>query len=289
VTGSAPRLTGAFEIVPSSSVVHLDANRGGRVSCTVRNVSGRLLHCRVDVIAAGGTEKGWFSVAGPAVEEVPDQASWTVEVSVRVPATTPAPMGSFRLRAVGVENPDEYSAAGPEITFEVSPPPFGKAVGKGYVETLVGAVAGGLVGLLIGTIPGSLFLLAALHAPVPSRPGQSVSAAIGAALGAALGTALMAAFFFLAGTVIGIWAGPVIGAWLALRIRDRPRRALTVTLLAVILPVWAVLVIVLLGVIFSKVSGGLALLPVVLALALILCVPPLAARRLALLRERSAL
>lgn len=277
--------TAAFTIVASPPVLRLDVNRTGRVSFTVRNVSGRLLHCGVSIAVAEPAKDEWFKVVGAPVEELADGATRTVDVDVTVPASAAAMTYSFRLDATGVENPDEYSAKGEAVSVELAGTPV-VAQGKGYVETLVGAVAGGLVGLLLGTLPGSLALIAALSSHMTSRPGESFGEALGSALGAAIATAIGIVLLFLLGLVVGIWVGPVVGAWLALRIRAQSRRALTVGLLAVILPVWGVVVLFLAGLLLSRASGVVAVLLLILAALLILVVPPLPSRRLALLLAR---
>jgi hypothetical protein len=273
--------TAAFTIVPSTDVLRLDVNRAGHVSLKVRNVSGRLLHCGVSVVVAAPAQGDWFKLVGAPVEELVDGATRTVEIDVTVPASAAATTYSFRLDATGVENPDEYSATGPEIKVELAGTPA-VAQGKGYLETVVGAVAGGVVGLLLGTLPGSLALIVAVSTHVTSRPGESFGEAIGTAIGTAIATAIGIVLLFVLGVIVGIWVGPVVGAWLALRIRAQTRRALTVGLLAVILPVWGVAVIILLVALLSNVSGAVAVLLLILAALLILSLPPLAARRIAL-------
>jgi hypothetical protein len=271
----------AFTIVPSTTALQLDVNRRGHLTLKVHNVSGRPLHCGVSVVAAAPAQGEWFKLVGAPVEELADGATRTVEIDVTVPASAPATTYSFRLDATGVENPDEYSATGPEIKVELAGTPV-VGQGRGYLETLVGALAGGLVGLLLGTLPGSLALIVAVSTHVTSRPGESFGQAIGNAIGTAIATAIGIALLFILGLIVGIWVGPVVGAWLALRLRAQTRRALTVGLLAVILPVWGVVVIILLVVVLSKVSGAVAVLLLILAALFILSLPPLAARRIAL-------
>jgi hypothetical protein len=284
MTQSPPLPPPAFQIKASADVLRLDVNRTGQVSFTVRNVSGRLLHCGVAAVPAEGAQRDWFGLAGPPVEELADQAERTVQVNVTVPAAAQVKPYAFRLDAVGVENPDEYSARGPQVAVELTALPA-PATGKGYLETLLGSVAGGVVGLVLGTLPGSLALISAMSRTFTSHPGESFGQALGSALGDAIATAIGVILLFLLGVVVGIWVGPVVGAWLALRIRAMPHRALTVGLLAVILPVWAVVVVILLALLTAKASGAVGAILLILALAVILALPPLAARRLALLRE----
>lgn len=280
-----PATPRAFTISPRGGPVQLDANRLGRVAFDVQNVSGRQLLCQPRVVPLRGAQGSWVSVLGEPVRELADRESTEVLVDVALPATAPSATYALRLDAVGVEDPDEYSATGPEVTVELGAPPLGRPTGRGYVATAAGAVAGGVAGLLVGTLPATLFLIAARGEP-PDTAGRSLGEAIGLLIGNALATALVGALLLVLGALVGMWAGPVAGAWLALRIRAYSARALTVVLLAVFIPVWATLVWIALALAFSRLESDLSAVPILLGIALTLGVPPLAARGLAIAIRR---
>lgn len=264
----------AFSISVAPGPHRADANRIVQLTFTIRNVSGRPLRCEARPTLFQGAARSWLAIQGEPVRQLADQASDQLEIVVSVPASVPPGSFSFRLDAVGLENPDEYAAIGPTVTFEVGPP-LGKPAGKGYVLCLAGAVGGGLIGLIVGTLPGSLFLIGALA----QHSGSSGN--LGEAIGNAIATVLVAALLLVLGGIAGLWVGPVVGAWLTLRLRDYNARRATIGLLAVLLPVWGAIVWVGLILLFSHASSNLGWLVVVLGVALTLAVPPLAARALA--------
>jgi beta-lactam-binding protein with PASTA domain len=106
--------------------------RGGTLTASVRNQSGRRQAARFAVVPGEGVEPGWFAIDGapPGLEAERDfeaGATQTVAVRLAVPASAPAGARSFRLRVTALdgEGTDSDFALGPAVAFTVpeAPPP----------------------------------------------------------------------------------------------------------------------------------------------------------------------
>jgi hypothetical protein len=138
--------------------------------------------------------------------------------------------------------------------------------------------------------------------PDPAYAAVAIGTCLGAgilgAAGLGLGGAYVDAFMPNAelegvipvaiGTGFGVWAGAVLGAWSGVTYRAAPARKTTTWLVLAALPAWAVVSVPSMSWLLSRLSERdlPRLLDVVVPL-LILCIPPaLAARALAVQRER---
>jgi hypothetical protein len=114
-------MAGGFAITTTTTSAKLPANRQGQFQFTVTNTSGRQLTVRGKAVAQTPEQNGWFTIEGPTERLCAANATLNYTVNVAIPATAPATPITFRLDAVGVENPDEYNSQGPAIVLEVPP------------------------------------------------------------------------------------------------------------------------------------------------------------------------
>jgi hypothetical protein len=114
-------MAGGFAITTTTTSAKLPANRQGQFQFTVTNTSGRQLTVRGRAVAQTPEQNGWFTIEGPTERLCAPNATLTYTVNVAIPATAPTTPITFRLDAVGVENPDEYNSQGPAIVLEVPP------------------------------------------------------------------------------------------------------------------------------------------------------------------------
>lgn len=279
-----------FTVSGPNVPVKLNVDRRGRCQIAVHNVSGRPLRIRLRVVPLDLARKEWLVIAAEPERDFAVDETRQFPVDISVPASATPGAYSFRPEAIGVANPDEQFAQGAAVSFRVEPSPIPKPQGKGYLVTALGALAGSLVGGIIGTLPGSLGLIELQHLKIPPPPpadtqGGCVSALISAIILGAI-TVFLAALFpillLILGVGLGLWAGPVAGAWIALRMRAYPRPGRTAAFLAVLQPIWIVVLLIVFFKLFPKGSGIAALVGVLFYLLCAL-VPALPARALALL------
>jgi hypothetical protein len=139
--------------------VVLNAERKGESAFTVTNITGRALRGRGVLKPLGQTAPGWLSIAGEAERDFAIGAVQQYAVPIAVPMDVAPGDYTFRLDAVGVNNPDENFTQGPVITFTVSlPPPPPPPPSKPFPWWIVAVVVGVLI--VIGIV---IFLL--------TRPG----------------------------------------------------------------------------------------------------------------------
>jgi hypothetical protein len=216
-----------FTVTTPSASVTLAANRIGEVPFTVTNVSDRKLRARVRITPAAGAPSEWFSVAGESEQDFELGAARQFVVRVDPPLGAPGGTYTFRLDAVGIENPDDDYSEGPSCQVTV-PPSVGPqpklTTPRGYLTTLVGALAGGIVLNII------VVVLALLHDPNDcSGFWECVFREI---------------FFWLFLIVLGfglMLVGAALGAAIALRIRRFRGHKLTGLFLALLMPLWSLL------------------------------------------------
>jgi hypothetical protein len=204
------------------------------------------------------------------------------QVAITVPPGAAAADYSTLPEAASLRNPDDEHASGAPIRFTVKPARGAPPKSSGYLTTLIGAMAAALVAALLGTLPAILWLISVSHVP----PG--VNETFGDALGRILAQAIWAAILLVLGLLAGLWVGPAIGALIALRLRNYPGAGWTAAALAVLQPVWLVVLIVLINVVKINLKlNDLGNTLVAIALYILAtALPPFPARALALLLRR---
>jgi hypothetical protein len=122
---------------------------------------------------------------------------------------------------------------------------------RGYLATLVGASAGGAV--------GEVALLLSLRAPEPADCGADLECAFGDVIG----QAVFLVVAILSGLVL-LWVGSVVGAWLALRVRNYLGSKTTALFLAVLMVPWVLASLWLLGQVTDSLAVAMMIAPVLL-------------------------
>jgi hypothetical protein len=269
-----------FKVTSPEGPVQLDLRGRGRCQVQVENLIPEALRVKLQFDAKNPV-KAWMSVEGePVMMAVKDAHQFQVAINVPVGA---AP-GDYSIvpEAASLRNPDDENGTGVPIRFTVKPPPGAPPKSSGYLTTLIGAMAAALVAALVGTLPGILWLITVAHVP----PG--VNEDLGQALGRIIAEAIFAAILIGLGLLVGLWIGPPIGALIALRLRSYPGAGWTAAALAVLQPVWLVVLIVLINVVKINLKlNGLGNTLVAIALYILAtALPPFPARALALLLRR---
>src|SRR5262249_15213859 len=164
----------------ASNAVALNANRTADTSFTVTNTSGQPQRGRVSVASDDPAVPGWVTVQGEA--ERPFGVGESQQFIVRITAPPGAAPGqhTFRLDAIGVENPDENFALGPNVTFEVTAAPAERKTPWWIFAAVAAAVV-----LLVGGVLA--FLTVARgdgQVSVPQVEGRTRGEGVGAPRGA---------------------------------------------------------------------------------------------------------
>ena len=273
-----------FVITSPTNTVVLGPNRTGEAAFSVTNKTGRAIRARASVVAIDPTQPGWLSLGGMSERDYPIGGMEQITVTATVPPEAAAGIYEFRLNVVSVVNPDEDWAQSPVVAFQVPvidvppppPPPPPPPDPPGYVETVLGAFAGALPLGAIGVGIGLLLLLLVVVAGGSGDPWQDLANAIA--------TALISLFLAAALGILGLWIGAAVGAWVTLRARGFQQPGLTAVPLAVLFPIWAififVVVISILGAVDAE-SGIVIVMALVLAALLAVVVPALGARAFA--------
>lgn len=166
-----------FAITVAANQVRLDSGRRGEAVFTVFNATGRMIRGRATLVALNPQAQSWLSLVGDAERDFAAAEAQQYAVQCVVPPTAPAGSYSVRLNMVGVEDPDEYFAEGPTITFEV---PAAEVSARPFPWWIV--VVGVVALLVLGA--GAALLLRPGTVAVPDVAGQSIGQA-NAALAAA--------------------------------------------------------------------------------------------------------
>lgn len=272
-------MAASFTITSPTNSVLLGPDRVGQAAFTVANQIGRAVRARATVTALSPTQADWLSVVGLSERDYPIGGAEQVVVTVTVPPEVPEGEYPFRLDVASVTNPDAEWARGPVVAFQVPrlpppPPPPPPVEPLGYLETVLGAFAGALPLGGIGVGIGLLMLAAA--AGGSGDFWQNVAEAIARAIVAVF----LAAFL----GILGLWIGAAVGAGVTLRARGFRRPWLTAVPLAVLFPVWAILVF---AIVLSAVAaidnapGVVVILAILFAAILAVSVPALGGRAFA--------
>jgi hypothetical protein len=97
----------------------LAADRTGRTSFTVTNVTGRPVRARLVPKGQGGAQDGWLAVVGPA--EVPMNVGSTVTTTIAVTVPPEVAEGKHTLLLEVVAEDDTESVTGQSVAFTVPP------------------------------------------------------------------------------------------------------------------------------------------------------------------------
>jgi hypothetical protein len=270
-----------FVITSPTNTVVLGPDRTGEAAFSVSNQTGRAVRARAAVAALDQTQAVWLSIVGTAERDFPVGGMEQFTVAVTVPPEVVGGLYPLRLDIASVVNPDEDWAQGPVVAFQVPeivipPPPPPPPEPPGYIETLLGAFAGGVPLGAIGVGIGLLLLLLVVVAGGSGDPWADLAKAIG--------TALISLFLAAALGILGLWIGSAVGAWVTLRARGFAQPGLTAVPLAILFPVWAIFVFIVVISILSAVnaeSGIAIVMALVLAALLAVAVPALGARAFA--------
>ena len=225
---SAVRANPVFTITTPSVSVTLAANRIGEVPFTVTNVGNQKLRARARIMPAAGAPGDWFSVQGESEQDFETGAARQFIVRVDPPLGATAGTYAFRLDAIGIERPDDDYSEGPSCQVTVPESERPKLLEpRGYLTTLVGALLGGIVLNII------VVVLGLLHDPNDCNGfWECVFREI---------------FFWLFLIVLGfglMLIGASLGAAIALRIRRFRGHKLTGLFLALLMPLWSLLMVV---------------------------------------------
>jgi hypothetical protein len=270
-----------FNIQGPTNTVLLGPNRTGEAAFSVSNQTGRAIRARATVVAIDLTQAAWLSISGTSERDYPIGGMEQMTVVVTVPSDVAGGLYSLRLDIASVVNPDEDWAQGPVVAFQVPdivipPPPPPPPDPPGYVETVLGAFAGALPLGAIGVGIGLLLLLLVVVAGGSGDPWADLAKAIA--------TALISLFLAAALGIVGLWIGSAVGAWVTLRARGFQQPGLTAVPLAVLFPIWAIFIFVVVISLLAAVdaeSGIAIVMALVLAALLAVAVPALGARAFA--------
>jgi hypothetical protein len=268
-----------FVITSPTNTVLLGPDRTGQAAFTVSNQTGRAVRARLTVTALDPTQPDWLTLVGTAERDFPIGGTEQATVTVTVPPVAAGGTYPLRLDIASVMNPDEDWAQGPVVAFQVPdvpppPPPPPPVEPPGYVETVLGAFAGALPLGGIGVGIGLLLLAAA--AGGSGDFWQNVAEAIARVFIAVF----LAAFL----GVLGLWIGAAVGAGVTLRARGFRRPWLTAVPLAVLFPVWAIFIfVVVLSPIaaIDNVPGVVVIMAILFAALIAVAVPALGGRAFA--------
>jgi len=268
----------AFKVTSPDGPVPLDLHAKGRCTVQVENLLRDALRVRLQFDSKNPVWR-WMSVEGePVMMGVKD--SHQFQVAINVP--TGAASGDYSIlpEVASLRNPDDEHATGAAIRFTVKPAPGTPPTSRGYLMTLIGAMAAALIAALLGTLPGILWLISVSHLP----PG--VNETLGQGLARIFAQAIFAGILIGLGLFVGLWVGPPIGALIALRLRNYPGAGWTAAVLAVLQPIWVVILLIVLSNLVHNTTGVGSVLYAIAFYLLATAVPPWPARGLVLLLLR---
>ena len=267
-----------FKVTSPDGPVPLDLHGTGRCAVQVENLLRDALRVKLQ-FEKKNPAWPWISIEGdPVMMGVKD--SHQFQVAINVPAGAAPGDYSIAPEAASLRNPDDEHASGAPIRFTVKAGPNVVPASGGYLTTLIGAMVAALVAALLGTIPGVLWVISVSHTP----PG--VHETLGQAIGRALAEVIVAGVLIAIGLFVGLWVGPPIGALIALRFRNYQGAGWTAAALAVLQPIWVVVLALVLTNLVHNTGGVGSILYPVAFYVLATAVPPWPARALALLLLR---
>jgi hypothetical protein len=269
----------AFGITPASTTVPLDDARHGIASFTVTNQLGRPVRAVASVTVTGGPapSTAWLSGPDRPERELAVDAADQFTVEVTVPEGVPGGTYAFRLDVVSVTLPEEEFAHGPDVTYQVpeppvivvEPPPVVKPP-PGYVETVAGALGGAVVGGAATGLVGGI--LTAILAFIDQG-----------------GAAIVVLVLTIAAVIIGVWVGAALGINVLLRQRRLDGPLWTAIPFGILLPIWAIVVLVVLVALDLRLSGIVGLVVGLVVVVIMLIPPALLARAIRRFRSTGGL
>jgi hypothetical protein len=135
-----------FAVTAVADKVALDAGRKGLTSFTVSNTTDQPVRGRGQVTPLAGADASWFTVVGNASRPFGAKGTEQYPVQIAVPPTAPPGSYSFRFDGVNEANPDEDTAAGPSVSFEV---PAGAAPARKFPWWIAAVAAVVLIGAVV--------------------------------------------------------------------------------------------------------------------------------------------
>lgn len=144
-----------FTITCAATTARLDAGRKAQVTFTATNTLNQPLKGRARVVPADRAKPDWFSIDGDVERQFAAAGTQQYTVQIKVPEAAPAGRYTFRLKMVGVPNPDELFGDGPAVSFEI-PKPVPRAA---PIPWLWIAIAAAIVLVLAGGGFGAYTLL----------------------------------------------------------------------------------------------------------------------------------
>jgi hypothetical protein len=271
-------MAAAFVITTATNTVLLGPDQTGTASFTVTNETGRAVRARSTLVAIDPTQASWLTLGGAVERNYPIGGTEQVAASVAVPLGGTAGLYPFRLDVVSVDLPDEDWAQGPVVAFQLQdtkvpppPPPVQPVEAPGYVETLLGAFAGGIPLGIVGVVIGIVVWATA------DKTGTDLGSGIAAIFAAAIGAVIVGTFL----AFLGMWIGATFGAGVALRIRGFREPWRTALPLALLFPVWTILIFVIFLTVadaIAKSNGIVTVIGLILAAIISITVPALGGR-----------
>lgn len=261
-------MTRTFSITSPSLTVSASRGRESTIRFTVRNTTDTAARGRAILVPLHGAEDSWISVDRDVERDFGPEQADEFDVHIRIPSAADPGRYSMRLDIAAVRNPDEDYTAGPEVAIEVdtsTPPVDENQTNNGYLVSLVGTAIGAIaatavVGIVVAVV---VFLAGAVDDLFDN-----------------LGTNAITAILLIPGP----WLGAIAGVGLALRLRGYQAAWSTSAAMALLFPVWAVTIFLLVSRIGEGgFDGGWLLITVgAVVPALVIVLPALLARFLGL-------
>ena len=261
----------------------LGPNRTGGAAFSVSNQTGRAVRARASVVAIDPTKAAWLSLGGMAERDYPvggmEQITYGHRPARgrwgRLPVPPQRRVRREPGRGLGTAPRRRLPGTGIDVP-PPPPPPPPPPEQPGYIETVLGAFAGALPLGAIGVGIGLLLLLLVVVAGGSGDPWQDLANAIA--------TALISLFLAAALGILGLWIGSAVGAWVTLRARGFQQPGLTAVPLAILFPVWAIFIFIVVISLLSAVNAEseiVVVMALVLAASFAVAVPALGARAFA--------
>lgn len=261
-------MTRTFSVTSPSLTVAASRGRGTTIRFTVRNTSDAATRGRAILVPMHGAEDGWISIDRDIERDFGPEQADGFDVQIRIPSTADPGRYSMRLDMVAVHNPDEDYTAGPEVAIEVdaSPPPVDeRRVKAGYLTALLGTAVGAIAATaVVGIVVAAVVLLAGAVDDLFDSLGTNVI------------TAML--------LIPGPWLGAIAGVGLALRLRGYQAVWPTSVAMALLFPLWAIAIFLLVSRIGEEGFdiGWLLITVGAVVPALVIVLPALLSRFLAL-------
>lgn len=280
-----------FDITTPTNTVVLrrtrDGTASGEASFAVANQTRHAVRAQATPVTDAPTDQAWLEVEGAVERDLAVGATEPFTVLISVPKAAAPGEYPFRLDVKSVTLPDEEWGRGPVVRFRVpelpvEPPPIVEEEPPGYLETVGGALLGAFVVAVILLGVGLAVGLGAASGGGGGTNGDFGSA-VGSIIGSAVGFLLVVVFIAVAFAGLGAWLGPVIGAFLVLRLRGFRYPWLTAVPMVILMPLVGLPIVIALSGIGGAIGmrGAVGAIWAVLVGLLAVSVPALGARAFA--------